>query len=244
MLVCLDSPKKNHKWIHIVNLSPPKKKTQKKGVVYIDSSNPTGHTSQSSQCHTKPRIAVMVWQVHLLRHCRSFWALWDVRWKEPGVRFWLSAWNSHETGINTQPHGLTLEAARGSDDSWNQSVTTLSYTYRNYIIMIITNVFNIVWLFRQIRSSCCPIFGFPSYWHNTFVSKTDDTYLLESSWCRCHRWHSSPKTFPRLFPPGFQQQGGGMVRNGLIQTNAQGQLVFAAVGRLHKTGMTSLSTPQ
>lgn len=112
-------------------------------------------------------------------------------------------------------------------------------------IIIITNVFNIVWLFRQIRSSCCPIFGFPSYWDNTFVSKTDDTYLWNPFDADAmHWWHSSPKTFPWLFPPGFQQQGSGMVRNGLIQTNAQGQLVFAAVGRLHKTGMTSLPTPQ
>lgn len=113
-------------------LSTCPQKISKKGVdCSIVSSNPTGHTSQSSQWHTKSRIAVMVWQVQLLRRCRSFWALWDVRWKEPGVRFWLSAWNSHETVINTQPHGLTLEAARGSEDSWNQSVPTLSYTCRN-----------------------------------------------------------------------------------------------------------------
>lgn len=81
-------------------------------------------------------------------------------------------------------------------------------------------------------------------WHNTFVSKTDDTYLWNPFDADAmHRWHSSPKTFPFLYPPGFQQQGSGMVRNGLIQTHAQGQLVFAAVGRLHKTGMTSLSAP-
>lgn len=43
---------------------------------------------------------------------------------------------------------------------------------------------------------------------------------------------------PSTVAPRFQQQGSSMVRNRLIQSHAQGQLVFPAVGWLHETRMT------